>query len=290
MLRELNQVINYIEKHLSDDNFTMENISEYANVSEYHFKQIFFYLTGMTINEYIRYRKLSSASMDLLNKEKVTEVAFKYGYKSMDGFTRAFKKWSGILPSDVSKNGISQSFPKFSFAITIKGGIHMNFRIEQKPEFNIVGVSKRVPMQYNGINNEIVKLAKSITEEQKKEMHKLQNIEPFEIINASYDSDSDFKKEEGFLTHMIGVLTTENNIKNCLEILKIPSYTWAIFPNEGEFPSTLQTTMARIYSEWIPSSYYELIKAPTFSFTKMHPDKHNFAYSEIWIPVKKLRN
>ena len=41
----------------------------------------------------------------------------------MDGFTRAFKKWSGFLPSDVIKKGISKSFPKLSFVITVKGGI-----------------------------------------------------------------------------------------------------------------------------------------------------------------------
>jgi AraC family transcriptional regulator len=114
--------------------------------------------------------------MDLLHGEKVTDVAFKYGYQSMDGFTRAFKKWCGLLPSEVIKNGISKSFPKLSFIITVKGGINMEFRIENKPAFNLVGVIKRVPMQFEGINNEIVKLAESITDEQREEMHSLQNI------------------------------------------------------------------------------------------------------------------
>jgi len=61
----------------------------------------------------------------------------------------------------------------------------MEFRIEDKPAFNLVGVSKRVPMQFEGVNNEIVKLAQSITDEQKEEMHSLQNMEPYEIVNAS---------------------------------------------------------------------------------------------------------
>ncbi len=41
----------------------------------------------------------------------------------------------------------------------------MVFRIENKPAFNLVGVSKRVPMQFEGVNNEIVMLAQSITDE-----------------------------------------------------------------------------------------------------------------------------
>lgn len=286
MLKDLNKVIDYIEDHLTDD-LSLEIISIYAGVSDYHFRKIFFYLSEMTLSEYIKNRKLSEASMNLLHGEKVTDVALKYGYQSMDGFTRAFKKWCGFLPSEVMKNGISKTFPKLSFIITVKGGINMEFRIEDKPTFNLVGVSKRIPMQFEGVNNEIVKLAQSITEEQRKEMHSLQNIEPYEIVNASYEADANFLKEEGDLTHMIGILTTTNQVSDQLEKMPVDAYTWAIFPNEGPFPSTLQNTMAKVYSEWLLSSDYEVINAPTFSFTKMDRDKKDYAYSEVWIPVRK---
>ncbi|HHT63682.1 MAG TPA: AraC family transcriptional regulator [Clostridia bacterium] len=286
MLKELNHVMDYIEDHLTGD-LSLETISAYAGVSDYHFRQIFFYLSGLTLSEYVKNRKLSEANKDLLNGEKVTDVAFKYGYQSLDGFTRAFKKWSGFLPSDVIKKGMSKSFPKLSFLITVKGGISMEFRIEEKPAFNLVGVSKRVPMQFKGVNKEIVKLAESITEEQREAMHALQNIEPYEIVNASWDAEANFQKEEGYLTHLIGVLTTENQVSDLLEKVPVQACTWAVFPNEGPFPSTLQETMAKTYAEWLPSSDYELINAPTFSFTKMDQHKKDYAYSEIWIPVRK---
>ena len=286
LLKELNQVMEYIEDHLTED-LSLENISEFAGVSDYHFRTVFFHLSGMTLNEYVKKRKLSEANKELLSGVKVTDVAFKYGYQSVDGFTRAFKKWSGFLPSDVIKKGLSKTFPKLTFVITVKGGVSMDFRIENKQAFNLVGVSKRVPMQFEGVNNEIVKLAKSITEEQRKEMHALQNIEPHEIVNASFNADANFLKEEGELTHLIGVLTTENQISNQLDKVPIEACTWAIFPNEGPFPSTLQETMAKTYSEWLPNSDYEIIQAPTFSFTKMDENKKDYAYSEIWLPVQK---
>src|SRR5690554_1638204 len=285
MLNQLNSVIDYIENHLTDD-LSLEVISKYAGVPDYHFRKIFFYLSGLTLNEYIKNRKLSEASMDLLHGERVTDVAMKYGYQSMDGFTRAFKKWSGLLPSDVLKKGISKFFPKLSFVITIKGGSTMEFRIENKPAFHLVGVSKRVPMQFEGINHEIVKLAESIMEEQKEEMHSLQNMEPYEIVNASYDADYHFMKEEGDLTHMIGILTTNNQVSDRLDKVEVPACTWAVFPNEGPFPSTLQDTMAKVYSEWLPSSNYEVINAPAFSFSKMDEIKKDYAYSEVWVDRK----
>ncbi|MBC5638163.1 AraC family transcriptional regulator [Ornithinibacillus sp. BX22] len=286
MLKELNQVMDYIEERLTDD-LTLEKVSEFAGVSDYHFRKIFFYLSGITLNEYLKNRRLSEANRDLLQGATVTEVAFHYGYQSVDGFTRAFKRWSGFLPSDVIRKGLSKSFPKISFVITVKGGNSMEFRIEEKPAFNLVGVSKRVPIQFEGVNQEIVKLAESITDEQRKEMRSLQNIEPYEIINASYNADANFKKEEGDLTHMIGILTTENDVSPLLEKVPVEACTWAIFPNEGPFPSTLQETMAKTYSEWLPSSDYELIQAPTFSFTKMDEHQKDYAYSEVWIPVRR---
>src|SRR5690625_5488744 len=145
-------------------------------------------------------------------------------------------------------------------------------------------------MHFEGINNEIVKLAESITDEQKEEMHSLQNIEPYEIVNASYEADAHFLKEEGDLTHLIGVLTTKNEVSDRLEKVSVKACTWAVFPNEGPFPSTLQETMAKTYAEWLPSSDYEVINAPHFSFTKMDEHKKDYAYSEVWIPVQDRKS
>lgn len=286
MLKELNQVMDYIEQHLTEE-ISLEEISRYAGVSDYHFRKIFYYLSGMTLSEYIRNRRLSEANKDLLNKESVTDVAYKYGYESIDGFTRAFKAWSGFLPSEVAKTGVSKMFPKLSFYIDVKGGQSMDYKIVEMPAFKFAGVSKRVPMQFEGVNQAIVDLANSITQEQRETMHALQNIEPREIVNVSYEHDYQFMKDEGELTHLIGVLTTEDEVSDLLDVLEVPAYTWAVFPNEGPFPDTLQQTYARIYSEWLPASDYEVIQAPAFSFTKFNEDQPGDAYSEVWMPVRK---
>jgi AraC family transcriptional regulator len=286
MLHELNRMIDYVEEHLTED-VSLKSVSDHIGVSDYHVGKVFFYLTGMTFAEYIRNRKLAEANKDLLNGDRVTDVAFKYGYQSMDGFARSFKRWTGFLPSEAQKNGIAKSFPKLVFVIAVKGGISMEYKIIEKPAFNLVGVSKRVPMQFEGVNNEIVKLAQSITEEQRKEMHALQNMEPYEIVNASWDADAGFLREEGYLTHLIGVLSTADQVSDRLDKLPVKACTWAVFPNEGPFPFTLQDTMARVYSQWLPTSDYEVINVPTFSFTKMDGQKKDYAYSEVWVPVKR---
>lgn len=286
MVRKLNQVIEYIEKHLTDE-ISLGMIARYAGVTDFHFRTMFRYLAGITLSEYIRLRRLSEAGQQLLAGKSVTDVAFTYGYQSMDGFTRAFKSFCGNLPSEVRKTGTCATYPKLSFIISVRGGHQMEFRIEEKQAFNLAGVTRRVTMQFEGVNMEIVKLAQSITEKQRQEMHRLQDFEPKEIVNASYEADASFLREEGELTHLIGVLTSAESAGENLELVPIQAHTWAVFPNEGPFPATLQKTMADIYAQWLPSSNYSLVDAPTFSFTKMDPKKENHAYSEVWVAVSQ---
>lgn len=289
MLKKLNDAMEYIEDHLGDA-FLLADVSKHVGVSDWHFRRTFFALTNMTLQEYVKNRRLSEANRELLQGAPVTDTAYKYGYQSLDGFTRAFKKWSGILPSQAAKEKQCKNCEKLQFVVTVKGGKWMEYRIVEMPEFVFAGVSKRVPMQFEGVNLAILSLAQSITQEQRDEMHRLQNIQPHEIVNVSYESDTDFLREEGELTHMIGVLTTETEISDILTKRPMPAQSWAVFPNEGDFPSVMQDTMARIYSEWLLSSDYELASSLSFSFTKMDEANENWAYSEIWIPVVQKKD
>lgn len=285
MLQEFNQLMDYIEEHLTEE-ISRKEISKIVGLSDYHFKRMFSYMAGMSLNEYIKNRRLSLANVELFNGAKVTDLAYKYGYQSIEGFSRAFRDWSGFLPSEVSKNKIQKSFPKFTFYIDIKGGISMEFKIEKKEKFHIVGVSKRVPIQFEGENQGIVELAQTITEQQRKEMHQLADLYPHQVLNVSYSFDDGYLEEKGYLTHMIGFATTQDHPYDDLEKISIEESLWAIFPNQGPFPATLQETYAKIYSEWLPSSEYEIIDLPGISFTNYNGPV-DAIYSEIWMPVKK---
>jgi AraC family transcriptional regulator len=285
MLQVFNSLMDYIETHLTEE-ISGKDISKIVGISDYHFKRMFSYMAGMSLHEYIKNRRLSVANVELINGAKVTDIAYKYGYQSIEGFSRAFRDWSGFLPSEVTKNKIQKSFPKFTFIIDIRGGISMEFKIEKKEKYNIVGVSKRVPIQFEGVNNAILELAKTITEQQRNEMHQLADLYPHQVLNISYDFEDGYLEEKGYLTHMIGFATTKENPFEDLEQISIGESLWAIFPNQGPFPFTLQETTAKIYSEWLPSSDYEVADLPNISFTK-HNGTFDDVYSEIWMPVKK---
>lgn len=94
MLKKLNEAMDYIEEHLEED-FSLDKIAEYVHVSDLHLRKIFFALTNMSLNDYVKNRRMSKANQELLRGKSVTEVAYQYGYQSVDGFSRAFKNGVG---------------------------------------------------------------------------------------------------------------------------------------------------------------------------------------------------
>ncbi|MGF2942811.1 AraC family transcriptional regulator [Enterococcus xiangfangensis] len=284
MIQELNRLMEYIEEHLTQE-ISIAEVAKQIGISEYHLKRTFSFIAGISLIDYIKNRRLAMANKDLVEGELVTDVAFKYRYQSVEGFSRAFREWSGSLPSEVIKSRQQKSFPRRSFFIDVKGGVSMDFKIEEKEAFNLVGVSKRVPVQFEGENNAIQELAQSITAQQKTEMHELGDLYPQRVLNASYAFDEARMEERGDLTHVIGFATTKENHFADLTQLQVAKHTWAVFPNQGPFPQTLQDTWGKIYSEWLPSSDYELVQAPEISFTNFDDGIEN-CYSEIWLAVK----
>lgn len=280
MLANLNQAMDYIEEHLTEE-VSFDELAKKTGISVYHFKRTFSFIAGMSLAEYIKKRRLAEANLALLAGEKVTDVAFKYGYQSIEGFSRAFRDWSGQAPSEVMKTQIQKTFPKFSFYIDIKGGQSMDVKLIEKPAFQIVGVSQKVPLQYQGENQAIMELAQRITPQQRAEMHTFDDVYPHQVVNASFDFQEGRTTEGGEMTHMIGFATLQENIYEDLEQLSVPAHTWAVFPNEGPFPQTLQETWARIFSEWLPSSGYQVVAAPEISFTQ-YQGPAEAKYSEIW--------
>ncbi|UYO99245.1 helix-turn-helix transcriptional regulator [Oceanotoga sp. DSM 15011] len=79
----------------------------------YHFHRIFNELTGETLKSYIRKRRLTEASKDLLNcNNSIIDIAFDYGFESQESFTRAFKKVFKVTPGKYRKRIITLIFLK----------------------------------------------------------------------------------------------------------------------------------------------------------------------------------
>lgn len=286
-LARLNEGLSYIEENLMDS-VDMKEVARIACCSEYHFTRMFSFLSGITLSEYIRRRRLTLAALELSrNDTKVIDVALKFGYTSPDSFARAFQSMHGVTPSEAKNHGPSlKAFPRMTFQLTIQGGSEMNYRIEDKEAFRIVGISKRVPIVFNGVNPDIAAMYQRLTPELIETIKGLSNVQPLGIISASAHFSEERMEEKGELDHYIGAATTQEAPES-LSQLEVPASMWAVFTSIGPFPGTLQDVWGRIYSEWFPSSDYELSEGPEILWNE-HKDTTSLQYrSEIWIPIQK---
>lgn len=286
LLKKMNEALNYIEENLTEE-IDFKEVARLAVCSEYHFKRMFSFLAGITLSEYIRRRRLTLAAFELSNNNmRVIDIAVKYGYSSADSFTRAFQSLHGITPSEARNNGQSlKAYPRMTFQLTIKGGNEMKYRIEEKEAFCIVGIKKRVPIIFNGVNPEIASMWESL-KEIISELKELSNVEPSGIIQASTNFSEGRMEEKGELDHYIGVATTQECPDN-LAKLDVFASTWAVFESVGPFPETLQNVWGRIYSEWFPASNYEIAEGPEILWNEQKDVTLPNFKSEIWIPVLK---
>ncbi|MCI8785112.1 MAG: AraC family transcriptional regulator [Eubacterium sp.] len=154
-VHRLNQSMHYIEEHLTDE-IDYEQLGRIACCSAYHYQRMFTYMAGITLAEYIRRRKMSLAAVDLQGgDERIIDIAEKYGYRSPTAFNRAFQSFHGIAPSAVKEEGVSvKSFSPIVFKIAVKGAAEMNYRIETKEAFRIIGIS--APLDQEIENNFMV--------------------------------------------------------------------------------------------------------------------------------------
>ena len=140
-INRLNKSIDYIEEHLTSE-IEYGALAKIACCSSFHFQRMFAYMANISLSEYIRRRRMTLATIDLQSGEKIIDVALKYGYSSPTAFNRAFQSIQGIAPSLVKENGVSlKSYLPITFQITVRGVSEMNYRIEEKEAFRIVGIS-----------------------------------------------------------------------------------------------------------------------------------------------------
>jgi AraC family transcriptional regulator len=286
-LASLNSALQYIEDNLTED-IDLKEAARLAHCSEYHFTRMFSFLAGIPLSEYIRRRRLTLAAFELQTKDlRILDVAVKYGYSSADAFSRAFQGLHGILPSAVKFHTTSlQAYPRMTFQLTVQGATAMNYRIVEKESFHIIGIKKRVPIQFNGVNTEIAAMWKSLSSKDIEQLKEIANIEPNGLISASTNFSEGRMEEKGELDHYIGVATTEANPGNYVT-LEVPALTWAVFEIVGHFPDALQNAWGRIYSEWFPSASYELAMGPEMLWNESKDIASPNFRSEIWIPVIK---
>ena len=265
----LQNAIEYIEENLCEE-LEISKIAARAYLSPFYFQRVFNAMTGLTIGEYIRIRRLSLAGEELSRSDiKVIDVALKYGYDSPDSFARAFTKFHGISPSSAKERGAHlKCFAPLKLDLTLKGGTVMNYKIVEKSAFTIMGKCRK----FN---------AETSYAEIPKFWGEHYASGGGEIIRGMFGVCVDGNGKE--FDYLIADLYFPwNDIPTGCETRSFESGTWAVFHYEGECPEALQNLNTQIWTQWLPNcKEYELAGNYNLEFYISETE------GEIWIPVKK---
>ena len=287
MLKQLNNAIIYIEENLCNE-IDIERVAKIACVTKASFVRFFSYMTGMTLNEYIRRRRLTLAAIELQNSNlKVIDIAVKYGWESADSFTKAFVRQHGITPT-LARNSLQslKIYPPASFYIIIKGAKKMDLRFIELEETAVYGVSK----QFDG--------QKYKTREELRHIMWADNCDdvPNQICNGKWNTSGTHFDGMWYGVWQDGkymIARKKKDIMNDnLEKTIIPAGLYAAFKTEiGSLAwDELLKLFDLIFESWLPNSKYKLRNYIIIEIYHLWTDKairSKNRYYEVLIPIEE---
>lgn len=282
-----NQVLELIEEKLADE-IDIACLARVALTSEYHFRRLFSALAGIPLSEYVRRRRLTLATAEIVaNSTSVLDVAVRYGYGSGDAFTRAFKAMHGVTPEQARLPGaVLRSQARMKFHLTIEGTSNMRHRIVEKEAFRIVGKKARIPVQYEGDNPAIAELHAGLEEgldDRLRELADIPELPDLLFVATNYEEG----REDGSLCDYYHSVATTQAGPADLDELEVPASLWVVFEGAGQLPEALQNLWAESFSEWFPSNPYQIVPGPEIlSVTELSEDWATGS-GELWIPVER---
>lgn len=283
--------IDYMENNL----MTVTGAAEVAKsvcLSEMYLQRGFSVLTGYTLGEYIRNRRLYLAALDIANTDaKVIDIAFKYGYETPESFTKAFTRFHSASPSDLRKGkGSIRSFLPLRIKLTIQGGDHMEFKIEKKESFTVIGFDRvfrsetayaEVPKFWDEIMDKFAAIFGGKAPETAQERACIENcVGEFGVCVGDAGM--------GAFRYIIAGRYKGGEVPEGMVTYKFPEYDWAVFDCRGSMPDSLQSLNTRIFSEWLPGNReFELTGNASIEWydegDPAAPDYH----SAIWLPIMR---
>ena len=290
----IQNAINYIEAHITEE-LDYEAIARESFSSSFHFQRVFSILCGYTLGEYIRSRRLSLAGAELTaGREKVIDVAAKYGYDSPDSFAKAFQKFHGVTPSQAGAQ--LKSFSRLSIKVTLEGGSIMNYKIEEKPAMLLTGYKRR----FTGSPNDKQEQDHNFACETRLEQFILEGMcREHEItyqVLTNFDADGyDFYYAYQFPKWALeDMKELPEDVAAWFEHVEVPAGAYLVCETERcQFP-TAQVDQVRkqAVSEWLPSSGYVLRDAPEIGVIHWFWEEgnevlNNSKYCEVWLPIAK---
>lgn len=290
-LTSIRAAIDYMEANLHTIQSTAE-VAQAVYISPFYLQKGFSVMTGFSMAEYIRNRRLYQAALDVLaGREKVIDIALKYGYDTPESFTRAFTRFHGHTPSQVrDRVGDINVFLPLKISIEIKGGSSMDYIVERMPALRLIGFARRVNAEMS--YTEIPEFWDEVYEKHLAPL--LAGKQPETGLERAicdcrvgmYGLCIDHDGADSF-QYLIAGDYNGVDVPEGMSVYELPAMEWAKFLCKGPLPSALQSINTKIFREWLPANAeFDLAFGANIEWYAPGDPKDPDYESAIWVPVK----
>ena len=282
----LRRAVKFMEEHLTEE-IGVKDVADAVHISPYYFANGFKLMTGYTVKEYIRGRRLYLAALDLLTgQEKIIDLAWRYGYETPESFSKAFLRFHGVSPSRLhGDSGKVRPFLPLNITVKVQGGHDMDYSVEKLRTWRVVGISKRFDPENS--YREIPKFWDEYRQQDRNGNYTPEMLQAFEdYCVGEFAVCIDDKQGDGTFRYMIAGRYDGGPVPDGLEVYELPEATWAKFRCVGPLPGALQSVNTEIYQKWLPGNPdYEALGEYNIEWYSCGDTNKPDYESGIWIPV-----
>ena len=160
--RQIQTIIEEIDASIrrrDDEALTLHALAQRLGYSDYHMTKQFRAITGLSLREYLRTRRLAFALTEVRDTDRrLLDIALDYGFSSHEAFTRAFKQEYGVTPASYRSNPIAvvlrtriAAFDRYAFGmeeISMKTSGNINIYFTTIPAHRFIYIRNRVSNGY----------------------------------------------------------------------------------------------------------------------------------------------
>jgi AraC family transcriptional regulator len=279
--QRLQKVFQYIEQHF-EENITLDQLSEVACCSKYHFHRIFSALVGMSVHQYIRWLRLRRAAYQLVMEKKrsILRIALDAGFESHESFTRAFKAACDKTPSQLRETMDMQMWTQQPFNLFKKSENVMKVEIRHEDAVRTAAIAHQ-----GDVNTGMQSVDKLISWCKARP----ENLKPAggDAYCIAYN-DPGVVEPEDFRSDYCMKIPDSLELDEPVEERIIPAGRYAIAVHEGSRDKIADTVYA-MYRDWLPDSGEELGDFPClFSYLNFDDEVPDTALrTEVRLLLKK---
>lgn len=255
LYERLNEMISYIEQHI-DEKMGMQELAKFLGCSTYTMQRIFSMMTGFSITDYIRKRRLSLAVLKLKEGESVLDVALFCGYSSGEAFSRKFFEIYKIHPKDVKKKKAELTFQPILEFEPQSYSHNITYRIEERKQQKFYG-------EYRDIVGSIPKKAEPFWKTMKEKYPSLlEDLPRLAVI----------EEKEECSRYWILLKEEHENLEHFL----LPEGNWLVFKGKSFEGKEIAQLCFTIYDTYLKAIPYK--RNEKYTLELYYED-----YMEVWI-------